>query len=53
MMQPEDIAEGILLAATLPARTMIDDITFTPTIQRDTTVDVAAARTKGSPENPV
>ena len=50
MMLPEDIAEGILLAATLPARTMIDDITFTPTIQRDTTQDVAVARMAGAPE---
>ena len=53
MMLPEDIAEGILLAATLPARTMIDDITFTPTIQRDTTVDVAVARMAGAPEGAV
>ena len=53
MMLPEDIAEGILLAATLPARTMIDDITFTPTIQRDTTKDIAAARMAGAPEGAV
>lgn len=53
MMLPEDIAEGILLAATLPARTMIDDITFTPTIQRDTTEDVAVARMAGAPEGTV
>ena len=50
MMGPEDIAAGILLAATLPARTMIDDMTFTPTIQRDTTEDIAVARRAGAPE---
>jgi NADP-dependent 3-hydroxy acid dehydrogenase YdfG len=53
MMHPEDIAAGILFAATLPARTMIDDMTFTPTVQRDTTEEVAVARSAGAPDGAV
>ena len=53
MMLPQDIAAGILLAATLPARTMIDDMTFSPTIQRNTTEDEAVARRAGAPDGAV
>ena len=53
MMHPEDIAAGILFAATLPPRTMIDDMTFTPTIQRDTSEEVAVARRAGAPDGTV
>ena len=36
MMMPEDVARAILLCATLPARTVIEEIIMSPTIQRDT-----------------
>ena len=50
MMQPEDIAAGILFAATLPARTMIDDMTFTPTMPRDSSAEIEVARRAGAPD---
>ena len=53
MMLPEDIAAGILFAATLPPRTMIDDMTFTPTMQRDTSEDIEVARHAGAPDGAV
>jgi NADP-dependent 3-hydroxy acid dehydrogenase YdfG len=49
MMQPDDVARAILLCATLPPRTMIEEIVMSPTFQRDTTADVAAGRAAGAP----
>jgi NADP-dependent 3-hydroxy acid dehydrogenase YdfG len=49
MMQPEDVARAILLCATLPPRTVIEEIVMSPTFQRDTTADVAAGRAAGAP----
>lgn len=49
MVHPDDVAAMILAAVGLPARAMIDQFVITPTIQRDLTADVAAARTKGAP----
>ncbi|MDY7104137.1 MAG: SDR family oxidoreductase [Actinomycetota bacterium] len=48
MARPEDVAEAVLLCATLPARAMIDELVITPTRQRDLTADMAAAREKSS-----
>jgi len=49
MMQPEDVARTILLCATLPARTVIEEIVMSPTIQRDNSADIAVAREARSP----
>ncbi|MEE2777471.1 MAG: SDR family oxidoreductase [Acidobacteriota bacterium] len=46
MMQADDIAEAILLAATLPPRTVIEEMTMMPTRLRDYTEDIKAAREK-------
>jgi NADP-dependent 3-hydroxy acid dehydrogenase YdfG len=51
MMQPEDVAEAILLCCTLPARTVIEEIVMSPTIPRDMSRDlrVAAELTEPGP----
>jgi NADP-dependent 3-hydroxy acid dehydrogenase YdfG len=49
MMQPDDVAQAILLCATLPPRTVIEEIVISPTFQRDTTADVVAGRAAGAP----
>lgn len=49
MMQPEDIAEAIVLAATLPGRTVIEEISLMPTRLRDYSADIKAARAKRQP----
>lgn len=50
MLQPEDVAEAILLAVTLPARACAQEIVVCPTRQRDTAGDVALSREIGAPE---
>ncbi len=50
MMGAEDIGQVILLAATLPQRTMLDQIIMSPTIRRDVSADLEAARVLGAPE---
>jgi NADP-dependent 3-hydroxy acid dehydrogenase YdfG len=50
MMQPEDVAEAIRVCATLPQRTVIEQILMRPTRQRDTSADLAAAAAKRSPQ---
>lgn len=49
MMQPEDVARAVLLCVTLPARTVIEEIVMSPTIQRDMTADIATAARVGEP----
>jgi NADP-dependent 3-hydroxy acid dehydrogenase YdfG len=49
MMQPEDVARAILLVCTMPHRTVIEEIVMSPTFQRDTSKDVAAAYAAGAP----
>ncbi len=39
MLQPEDVAEAILLVAALPQRATIDLLLIRPTVQRDVTED--------------
>lgn len=46
MMKPEDVAAVMLLCATMPQRTVIDEIVMSPTIQRDMSAELAVARTK-------
>jgi NADP-dependent 3-hydroxy acid dehydrogenase YdfG len=50
MMMPEDVAAAILLCATLPGRTVIEEIVMSPTQPRDRTLDMEAARKAGAPE---
>ncbi len=49
MMKPEDVAAAILLCVTLPERTVIEEIVMSPTIQRDVSADIAAAKQAGAP----
>ena len=51
MMQPEDVAQAITLCATMPARTIVEQITLWPTHQRDVSADIAAARALKGAEN--
>ena len=49
MMGSEDIAEIILLCATLPQRTVIERVFVSPTVKRDQSADIEAARNVRSP----
>jgi NADP-dependent 3-hydroxy acid dehydrogenase YdfG len=50
MMQPEDLAAAILLCATMPGRTIVEQIHMRPTRQRDLSRDLAEAAAKTSAE---
>ena len=50
MMQPEDIASAILLCATMPQRTLIEEMTLLPTKPRNVVADMKAAKSIQSPE---
>jgi NADP-dependent 3-hydroxy acid dehydrogenase YdfG len=52
MMQPEDVAAAILLCVTLPPRTVVEEIVLSPTVARDLSADLAAARDLGRPAGP-
>ena len=45
MMQAQDVARCIHLAATLPQRTVIEELIVTPTFQRDMSAEMEVART--------
>jgi NADP-dependent 3-hydroxy acid dehydrogenase YdfG len=49
MMQAEDVARAIMLVCTMPQRTVVEEIVMSPTFQRDTSKDVAAAYAAGAP----
>jgi NADP-dependent 3-hydroxy acid dehydrogenase YdfG len=44
MMQPEDIAEAILLCMRMPQRTIVQDLVVSPTILRDVSEDMKIAK---------
>ena len=46
MMQPKDIAQAILLCASMPQRTVVEEIVLKPTKKRDVSADLYAAATK-------
>lgn len=50
MMQPEDVADAVLLCAAMPGRTLVEQINLLPTRPRDQSADVAAALAKETPE---
>lgn len=49
MVQPEDVAEAILLCAGLPARTVIEELIVAPTFLRDVSGDIELSRWKNAP----
>lgn len=49
MVQPEDVAQAVLLCASLPARTVIEELIVAPTYQRDISGDLEVSRWQGAP----
>ncbi|MEV4644297.1 SDR family oxidoreductase [Saccharopolyspora sp. NPDC049357] len=49
MVQPEDVAEAIRLAVTLPQRVVLQEMVVAPTRQRDTSTDIEISRGVGAP----
>lgn len=50
MVQPIDVARAVHLAATLPQRTVLQEVIVAPTRQRDTSGDLAISRWLGAPQ---
>ncbi len=50
MLDPDDVAQIILMVCTLPARVLIEDIPVAPTFQRDQSGDIEISREFGRPE---
>ena len=51
MVQPQDVAEAVLLCAGLPARTVIEELIVAPTLLRDISTDLEISRWQGAPES--
>ncbi|KQN53429.1 SDR family oxidoreductase [Erwinia sp. Leaf53] len=49
MVQPEDVAEAIVLCASLPPRTVIEELRIAPTRLRDISGDLEISRWQGAP----
>jgi NADP-dependent 3-hydroxy acid dehydrogenase YdfG len=49
MVQPEDVARAVHLAASLPDRTVISELVIAPRQQRDTSADLEVNRWIGAP----
>jgi NADP-dependent 3-hydroxy acid dehydrogenase YdfG len=49
MVQPDDVARAIHLVATLPQRTVVQELVIAPTVQRDTSGDIEISRWAGAP----
>lgn len=50
MVQPIDVARAVHLAATMPPRTVLQEIVVAPTRQRDVSGDLEISRWLGSPD---
>jgi hypothetical protein len=50
MMQPEDVAAAIVLCATLPSRTLVEQIVMSPTKPRDRSAELVIAAELGRPQ---
>lgn len=50
MVQPEDVARAVHLVATMPQRTVIQELTIAPTHQRDISGDLEISRWAGAPD---
>ena len=48
MLQPEDVADAVLLVAALPQRATIDELLIRPTVLRDVTEDRRRAEGQGT-----
>lgn len=51
MVQPEDIGRAVHLVATMPQRTVIQELIIAPTFQRDVSGDLDISRWAGAPES--
>jgi NADP-dependent 3-hydroxy acid dehydrogenase YdfG len=51
MLQPDDVAAAVLLAASLPQRAVIEELRIAATRLRDTSRDIEAARWSGAPDD--
>ena len=51
MVQPEDVARAVLLCASLPQRTVVEELVIAPTLLRDTSADIETSRWIGAPED--
>lgn len=51
MVQPIDVARAVHLAATLPPRTVLQEVIVAPTRQRDVSGDLEISRWLGAPES--
>lgn len=51
MVQPQDVAEAVLLCAGLPARTVIEELIVAPTLLRDISADLEISRWQGAPQD--
>ena len=49
MMQPEDVAAVVALVASLPARTLVEEVVMAPTVRRDVGEDLRIAIAEGAP----
>ena len=49
MMQLEDVARAILPCLTLPTRTVVEEMILSPTVSRDPSGELEAARRLGAP----
>jgi NADP-dependent 3-hydroxy acid dehydrogenase YdfG len=51
MVQPQDIAAGVLLCCTLPQRAVVEELIIAPTRFRDPSGDIEISRWIGAPEH--
>jgi hypothetical protein len=51
MVQPLDVARAIHLVATMPQRTIIQELVIAPTRMRDTSGDLEISRWTGAPDS--
>ncbi len=49
MLDPDDVAQLVLLVCNLPPRALVEDIAVSPTFQRDQSGDIAISRDLGRP----
>lgn len=49
MVQPDDVARAIHLVATMPQRTVVQELIIAPTFQRDTSGDLEISKWTGAP----
>ena len=50
-MKPEDVAEAMLLCATMPDRTCVEETRMGPTVQRDASKEIQVNMMEGAPSD--